>query len=82
VDKQVSNSKFGLFLGFGADSIRISQEPFLAEDCLTLRVYQGPLTRKLPLKLDESAAIDDPKPSFDLMGCAVYKDRILNHDQQ
>ena len=35
--------------------------PFLAEDCLLPGLAEGPLTRKQILKLDESAAISDPK---------------------
>jgi hypothetical protein len=36
---------------------------FLAEDCLLPGLAEGPLTRKLPLKLDASAAISDPEPT-------------------
>jgi len=37
----------------------------LAEDCLPPGLYEGPLTRKLTLKSDNSAAICDPKRSLD-----------------
>lgn len=40
--------------------VKFIELPFLAEDCLLQRFYEGPLTRKLTLKLDESAAIYDP----------------------
>jgi hypothetical protein len=33
----------------------------VAENCLLAQPIEGLLTRKLPLKLDESAAIYDPK---------------------
>jgi len=39
----------------------ISGRPFLAEDCILPGFDEGPLTRKLPLKLEASAAISDPE---------------------
>jgi hypothetical protein len=40
----------------------IGEGPLLAEDCLLPEFYESPLTRKLTLRLDYSAAIYDPKP--------------------
>jgi hypothetical protein len=39
----------------------------LAGDCLLLWNCRGPLSRKLTLELDESAAITDPKQKPDLL---------------
>jgi len=36
----------------------------LAEDCLLPRLFEGLFTRKLTLKLDESAAIYDPQETL------------------
>jgi hypothetical protein len=36
----------------------------MAEDCLLAQPLGGPLTRKLPLRLAESAAITDPQQSL------------------
>jgi len=37
----------------------------LAVDCLLPGFYEGPLLRKLPLRLIKSAAIDDPHRALD-----------------
>jgi hypothetical protein len=42
--------------------------PLLAEDCPLPGLDERQLTRKLPLKLDESAARDDPKETLELLG--------------
>jgi hypothetical protein len=42
----------------------ISQRPFLAEDCLRSEYFEGLFTKKLPPRLDKSAAIYDPLQSL------------------
>ena len=38
------------------DSAELNERPLLAEDCLLAQLFEGLLTRKLTLKLDESAS--------------------------
>jgi hypothetical protein len=44
-------------------SSELNERPLLAEDCLLPGFCEGPLLRKLPLRLIKSAAIADPKPT-------------------
>jgi hypothetical protein len=52
---------------FWAPSGRLSELPrttAVAEDCLLTGLCEGPLTRRLTLKLGEAAVITDPKTSL------------------
>jgi hypothetical protein len=54
-------------------SIEIREGLLLAEDCLLAQPLVGPLTRKLPLKSAESAAIYDPEPTLSQITVSVEK---------
>lgn len=51
----------GVFAEFYSQLVALYERLFLAEDCLLPRLAGGPLTRKLSLKIDESAARSDPQ---------------------
>jgi len=52
--------------------------PFLAEDYLLAKPIERLLTRKLPLSLDESAAIYDPQETLTSVPMAHPLNRFLH----